>query len=103
MDYTLIALLGVVVLALVVSHRYHSRTRSGRTGYRYHVIGVAVLGLWLTVAGAIGWDLSHVRGFFQATKWIGGPVWWQLGVRSALLAWAVFLAHTVPQVRRAVR
>jgi hypothetical protein len=97
MDYTLIALIGVVVLALVVSHRYHSRTWSGRPGYRYQrVISVAVMGLWLTVAGAIGWDLSQVRGFFQGTKWVDGPVWWQLGVGGALLAWAMFLARRVP-------
>jgi hypothetical protein len=96
-DYTLIALIGVIVLAPVVSHRFHSRTWSGRPGYQYQrVITVGVVGLWLTVAGALGWDLSQVRGFFQGTTWVDGPIWWQIGSGVALLAWAVFLARRVP-------
>ena len=96
MDYTLIILIGLIVLALVVSHRYHSHTWSGRPGYQYQrAISVGVFGLWLTVAGAIGWDLSHVHGFFQGTKWLDGPVWWQLGLGVALLALAAFLARRV--------
>jgi hypothetical protein len=97
MDYTLIALIGLIVLTVVVSTRYHSRTWSGRPGYQYQrVITVSVLGLWLTVAGAIGWDLSHVRGFFRGTTWVHGPIWWQIGVGVALIALAVFLARRVP-------
>jgi hypothetical protein len=71
---TLIALIGLIALALVVSHRYHSRTWPGRPGHQYQrAISVGVMGLRLTVAGAIGWDLSYVRGFFRGTKWIDGP------------------------------
>ena len=62
MDYPLIALISVIAVALVVSHRYHRRTWSGRPGYRYQrVIAVGVVGLSLTVAGAIGWDSQSVR------------------------------------------
>jgi hypothetical protein len=62
MDYTPIALVSVVALALVVSHRYHSRTWSGRPGYRYQrVISLVVVGLSLIVAGSIGWDVSHAH------------------------------------------
>src|SRR5262245_33744945 len=97
MDYTLIALIGVIACALVVSHRYHRRTWSGRPGYRYQrVISVAVVGLALTVSGAIGWDVSHAHGLFQGMKWVDGPIGWQIGLGSALLAWAVFLARRVP-------
>jgi hypothetical protein len=97
MDYTLIALIGLIVLTVVVSSRYHSRTWSGRPGHQYQrVITVGILGLWLTVAGAIGWDLSHAHGFFQGTKWVDGPIWWQVGLGGALLALAAFLARRVP-------
>jgi hypothetical protein len=97
MDYMLIALIGVIALAAVIGTRNHDRTRSGRPGYQYQrVITVTLLGLWLTVAGAIGWDVSHVHGFFQGTKWVDGPVWWQLEIGIALLALAVFLARRVP-------
>ena len=97
MDYTLVALLGLSVLTVVVSNRYHRGTWSGRPGYQYQrVITLGVFGLWLTVAGAIGWDLSHVRGLFQGTKWVDGPIWWQIGVGVASLALAVFLARRMP-------
>ena len=97
MDYTLIALIGVIALALLVSHWYHRRTWSGRPGYQYQrVISVGVIGLWLTVAGAIGWDLTYVHGFFRGTKWVDGPVWWQIAVGVPLIALAVFLARRVP-------
>ena len=96
MDYTLITLIGLIVLTVVVSTRYHSRTWSGHPGYQYQrVITVGVFGLWLTVAGVIGWDLSQVHGFFQGTKWVEGPIWWQIGLGGALLAVAVLLARRV--------
>ena len=98
MDYTLLALIGLIVLTVVASHRHHSRTWSGRPGYHYQrVITVGVFGLWLTVAGAIGWDVSHVHGFFQGTEWVDGPIVWQLGLGVGLLALAVFLVRRVPR------
>jgi hypothetical protein len=97
MDYTLIALIGVMALTMVVSHRYHSRTWSGRPGYQYQrVISVGVMGLSLTIAGAIGWDVSHAHGLLQGMKWVDGPIWWQIGLGGVLLALAVFFARTVP-------
>jgi len=98
MDYTVVALIGLIVLTVVASHRHQSRTWSGRPGAQYQrVITLGVFGLWLMIAGAIGWDLSHVHGFFQGTKWVDGPIWWQLGLGIALLAGAVFLARRVPR------
>ena len=97
MDYSLIALIGVIIVTVVLSTRHHSSTWPGRPGNQYQrVITAAVVGLWFTVAGAIGWDLSHVRGFFEGTKWVEGPIWWQLGSGLALLALAVWLARRVP-------
>ncbi len=97
MDYSLIGLLGLIVLTVVVSKRYHSRTWSSRPGFEYQrVITLGVFGLWLSVSGAIGWDVSHVRGFFQGTRWVDGPIWWQIGVGGVLLVVAVFLARRMP-------
>jgi hypothetical protein len=97
MDYAAIAVIGTIVLAALVSNRYHTRTRAGSPGYQYQrVITVGMLGLWLTVAGAIGWDVSHVHGLFQGTTWVDGPIWWQVGTGAALLGCAVFLARRVP-------
>lgn len=97
MDYALIALVALMVLTAVVSNRYHSRTWTGRPGYQYQrVITVGALGVWLTVTGAIGLDVSHLRGLFQGTKWVDGPIWWQVGIGVTLLTLAVFLARRVP-------
>lgn len=97
MDYSLIPLVGLIVLAVVVSTRYHSRTWSGRPGYQYQrAISVAFLGLGLTVAGVIGWDVSHAHGFFQGIERTDGPVWWQIGLGGTLLACAALLAWRVP-------
>ena len=97
MDYTLIALVGLIVLAVVVSTRYHSTTWSGYPGYQYQrVISVGFMGLSLTLAGAIGLDLRHVHNFFQGTTWADGPIWWQIGAGTALLALAAFLAGRMP-------
>jgi hypothetical protein len=96
-DYALIGLAGLIVLTVVVSSRYHGRTWAGRPGHLYQrVITLAVFGLWLTVAGAIGWDVRYVHGFFQGTRWVAGPIWWQLGTGLALLVLALFLARRVP-------
>jgi len=97
MDYTLVGLAGLIALAAVLSNRSHGRTWSGHPGYRYQrVITVGVAGLWLTVAGALGWDVSHVHGFFAGTRWVDGPIWWQLAAGVALLSFAVFLGRRVP-------
>ena len=97
MDYALIALIGLIVLALVVSQRYHSRTWSGRPGYRYQrVLSVGVAGLLLAVTGAIGWDVSDAHGLFGGMKWVDGPIWWQLGLGVAMVAVAVFMGRRVP-------
>ena len=97
MDFTLIALIGLIVLALVVAQRYHSRTWSGRPGYRYQrVLSVGVVGLLLTITGAIGWDVSHAHGLFEGMRWADGPVWWQLGLGVGMVAVAVFMGRRVP-------
>src|SRR5688572_16847357 len=97
MDYALIALIGLIVLALVVSQRDNSRTWSGRPGYRYQrVISVGVVGLLLAVTGAIGWDVSDAHELFGGMKWVDGPIWWQLGLGVGMVAVAVFMGRRVP-------
>lgn len=97
MDYTLIAIIGVIVLSVVTSLRHHNRTTAGRPGHLYQrVITIGVLGLWLTIAGAIGWDVKHVRDVFDRTTWADGPIWWQIGLGLALLGVAILLARRIP-------
>jgi hypothetical protein len=96
MDYSLIVLVGLIVATLFVSTKLHSGTWPGRPGSQYQrVFSTAALGLLFTVAGAIGWDLSQSHGWFQGTKWVDGPVWWQVGVGAASLTLSVFFACRV--------
>ena len=97
MDYSLIALVGVIVLTLVWSYRHHSRTWSGRPGLRYQrVLSVGIVGLLLAVTGAIGWDVSHAHELFGGMKWVEGPIWWQLGLGVGMVTLAVLMARRVP-------
>lgn len=50
-------------------------------------------GAGLVVTGAIGLDVSYMRGMFQGTRWVDGPVWWQLTLGSALLALGAYWAR----------
>ena|SRR5215203_4560093 len=103
MDYSLLGLIALMVLTVVMAVRHHRRTWSGRPGYRYQyqrVFSVGALGLWLTVAGVIGWDLRIVHGFSRGTRWADAPIWWQLVIGAALLSLAVYLARRVPPFRR---
>jgi hypothetical protein len=97
MDLQLLALIAVVIAAVIVSTRYHSRSWPGRPGWQYQrVFSVGFGGLLFFVSGLIGWDLSHSRGWFQGTKWVEGPVWWQIGVGAVLLLLATYWARRVP-------
>ena len=96
MDLSLLALIALIIVIVVLSTRFNRRSWSGRPGNQFQrVFSVGAFGLWLTVAGAIGWDVSHVRGFFQGTKWVDGPIWWQLGLGLGLLSVALVLARRV--------
>jgi hypothetical protein len=69
----------------------------GRPGYEYQrVITAVAIGLLFFVSGLVGWDLSYSHGWFQGTKWVEGPVWWQVGLGAGLLLLAGFLARRVP-------
>ena len=92
MDYSLVALLALIALVILFSTRQHRRTWSGRPGFQYQrVITLGIAGVWLTGAGAIGWNVTH-RGI----KWADAPIWWQVGLGIVLIACAVFLARRVP-------
>lgn len=96
MDYTLIGLIALIVVTVIWSTRHHSRSWPGRSSNRYQrVFTVGAFGLWLTIAGAIGWDLKYVHGFFQGMKWVDHPIWWQFGLGVALLTLAVYWARRV--------
>jgi H+/Cl- antiporter ClcA len=102
MDYSLIVLVGLIVAALGVATKLHSRASSERQGSDYQrVFSTAAIGLLFTVAGVIGWDLRHGHGWFQGTTWVDGPVWWQVGTGVVSLMLSVFFARRVS--RRSVR
>jgi len=101
MDYELIALIGLVVAALVISTRRHSRSWPGRPGWQYQrVFSVGFGGLLFLVAGLIGWDLTYSHGWFQGTRWVDSPVWWQVTLGTGLLLLAGYWARRVPPVVR---
>ena len=60
------------------------------------VISCAAFGLLFAVSGIVGWDLSHSSGWFRGATWVDGPIWWQIGLGSALLLLAGILARRVP-------
>ncbi len=53
-------------------------------------------GAYLVVTGVIGLDISYQRGTFQGTKWVDGPVWWQIALGAGLLLLALFLSRRLP-------
>jgi hypothetical protein len=96
-DYSLLALIGTIVAAMIISTRLHSRSWPGRPGWQYQrVLSFGFFGLLLLVAGLIGWDLRHSSGWFNGTKWVDGPVWSQAAVGAAMVALAGFWARRVP-------
>jgi len=100
MDFELITLIALVVTAVFLSVRLTSK-RLARPGYEYQrVFSAAAAGLLYSVAGVIGWDLRHSHGWFRGTKWVDGPVWWEVGVGIGLLLLAGFWARRVPLPRR---
>ncbi|HLG55587.1 MAG TPA: hypothetical protein VI485_09670 [Vicinamibacterales bacterium] len=97
MDLQLVALIALIVVTLVVATRFHSRSWPGRPGWQYQrVLATGFAGLLFFVAGLIGWDLKYSHGWFQGTKWVDGPLWWQVALGAGLLALATFWARRVP-------
>jgi hypothetical protein len=95
MDFQLIALIALVVAVVSISVRLNARWLA-RPGYEYRrVFNAGAAGLLLFVAGLIGWDLRQSHGWFRGTKWVDGPVWWQVDVGLGLLLLAGFWARRV--------
>jgi hypothetical protein len=96
-DYQLLALLALISVVLIAATRHHSRSWPGRSGWQYQrVISCGVAGLLFFVSGLIGWDLRYSHGWFQGTKWMDGPVWFEVGIGAGLLALATFWSRRVP-------
>ena len=98
MDVQLIALMGLIVAVLIVGVKTQRRGWPGHPGWQYHrVFSVGFGGLLFFVAGLIGWDLSHSHGWFQGTKWVEAPIWWQVAFGTVLLLFAGYWARRVPR------
>ena len=66
MDYSLLALIGMIVAAMITSTRLDSRSWPGRPGWQYQrVLAVGFFSLLLLVPGLIGWDLRRSGGWFN--------------------------------------
>ena len=97
MDLQLIALIVMIGAVVMFATKHHSRSWPGRPGWQYQrVFSVGFAGLLFFVAGLIGWDLKYSHGWFQGTKWVAGPIWWQVGFGTGLLLLAGFWARRVP-------
>lgn len=93
MDLPAIAFFALVVSVVVLKTRADARWRA-RSGYKFQrVFSVGAVGLLYFVSGLIGWDLSYIRGWFQGTKWVEGPIWWQVGLGLAGLLLAGYWAR----------
>ena len=100
MDVQLLGLIAVIVATIVISTRYYGRSWPGRPGWQYQrVFSVGAGGLLFFVSGIIGWDLSRSHGWFRGTKWVDGPIWWQIALGAVLLSLAAFWARRVPAPR----
>ena len=53
-------------------------------------------GAYLFITGVIGLDISYQRGMFQGTRWVDGPIWWQIALGSALLLLGVVFSRRLP-------
>ena len=97
MDLSLLALIGMIVVAMIISTRLHSRSWPGRPGWQYQrVLSFGIFGLLLFVAGLIGWDVRRSSGWFNGTTWVDGPVWSQAAIGAVMLLLAGFWALRVP-------
>ncbi len=97
MDYQLLALTGLIVVAMIISTRLHSRSWPGRPGWQYQrVLSCGLFGLLLFLAGLVGWDLRHSRGWLQGANWGDRPVWWQVGLGAGLPLLASYWGRRVP-------
>ena len=97
MDLQAVWLIGLIVAALVVGTRAQRHQWPGRPGWQYQrVFSVGFGGLLLFIAGLIGWDLKYSHGWFQGTKWVDAPIWWQVALGTLLLLLAGYWARRVP-------
>ena len=97
MDVQLIALIGLILAVLVVGVNTQRHQWPGSPGWQYQrVFSVGFAGLLFFVAGLIGWDLKYSRGWFEGTKLVDAPIWWQVAFGSALLLLAGYWARRVP-------
>jgi hypothetical protein len=104
MNYELVALIGMMVAAVAigVKQRFWFRPADPRRDDQ-RVFSAAAGGMLFLVSGVVGWDLRHSHGWFEGTRWVGGPIWWEVGVGTAFLLLAGFWARRLPAFARKPR
>jgi hypothetical protein len=97
MDYSLVALIVVMIAAAFAAVRLGMWSWPGRPGYEYQrVFSAGAAGLLFTIAGMSGCELRKSYRFVNGTRWADSPIWWQIGVGAALLLLAFVWARRVP-------
>ncbi len=100
MDYELIVLIGMMAATIAAGRTLGVWWSPARPRREYQrVFNAAAAGLLFLVAGLAGWDLRYSHGLFQGTKWVDGPIWWQVAAGTALLLLAGFWARRLPRGR----
>ncbi len=98
MDYQLIALIAIMAGTVLLVVKQRLWWGPGGSVSPYHqVFSSGAAGLLFFVAGVIGWDLKYSRGWFQGTRWVDRPIWWEIALGAALLLVAFALARRVPE------
>jgi hypothetical protein len=95
-DYQVALLIALILLVVILGSRDQRRSMREPSWRYQRVISAGFAGLLFLVAGLIGWDLQYSHEFFQGTTWTYAPIWWQVGLGTALLALAGFWARRVP-------
>ena len=57
-------------------------------------------GLFLTISGLIGWNVSNMHGFFLGGRWEDGPIWWEITLGAGLLWLGVYWSRRLDPLDR---
>lgn len=47
-------------------------------------------GAFLFISGSIGWNVGHMHGSFQGSRWADGPIWSQIALGVGFLLLGIY-------------